>query len=193
MRKVFGITRSLIAVGAFWVLGICGQANAAPVQWRQADGGNDHYYEVIQPGHIIWLAARDAAEIASVHLATITSEAENIFVTDLLADTTHQSAWVGGYQVDGSIEPDGGWRWVTPDEAWSYWNWKLGEPNDSGGENALQGFASDHAFGPRLWNDLPNTSAQPAYVTETPEPATLSLLVLGGLAMVRRRGRGGRT
>jgi len=177
-----------ICVWVFLVLAICGLLDAAPVQWRLEDGGNDHYYEVIEPGAIIWLAARDAAEVGGVPLATITSEAENNFVTDMLAGTV-LSAWVGGYQVDGSEEPRGGWRWITPDEAWSYSNWNQGEPNDDGGENALQIFASDHHFWPGKWNDLSNTYAQRAYVVETPEPATLSLLTLGGLAVLRRRKR----
>ena len=42
--------------------------------------------------------------------------------------------WLGGFQDTndpGYYEPDGAWKWVTG-EPWSYANWKLGEPNDTG-------------------------------------------------------------
>jgi hypothetical protein len=36
-------------------------ASAQPVQWKAADGGNGHWYEVVATGNISWTAARDLA------------------------------------------------------------------------------------------------------------------------------------
>jgi hypothetical protein len=46
------------------------------------------------------------------------------------------------------VEPDGGWQWVTG-EAFSYTNWRLGEPNNNGDENRIQYFG-DQAIAPTL-------------------------------------------
>jgi len=61
------------------------------------------------------------------HLATITSSAENAFISTQLGTT--QFAWLGGEQPPGSLEPDGGWQWITG-EPWVYTNWDIGEPNN---------------------------------------------------------------
>jgi hypothetical protein len=134
-----------------------------PVQWID----NGHYYlRVDVPGLINWNDAKLAAEGLTYlgmqgHLVTLSSGAENLFLTnhpelgnrdggeDLL-----DAYWMGGYQLDGSSEPDGGWTWVTG-EAFGYTNWGDGEPNNSPvyNENSIQ-FAHDFSATGKQWNDV---------------------------------------
>lgn len=176
-----------------------GVANATPVQWAS----NSHYYELIYPTNgISWEAAKTAAAAMNYsgfqgHLATITSAAENFFITygSGLGNGNPESMWLGGYQVTGSPEPAGGWTWITG-EVFSYNNWASGEPNNNpDGENAIifqHGFTSDG----KEWNDLTSSWLQNGFVVEyeqgsgpapVPEPATLLLLGLGLLGIVSLR------
>ena len=170
------------------VLGLCvAEASAVPTYFS----GTGHYYEAVSAPNVDWAVAMNAASAMTYlgnpgYLVTTTSEAENNFVTNLMAGTIIDG-FAGGYQPDGSPEPDGGWRWVTG-EVWAYTNWNYGEPNNNGNESVLQVFAANNPDFPRRWNDYPATNGViGGYVVEyTPEPATLSLLALGGLALLRR-------
>jgi hypothetical protein len=171
------------------ILFSCGVCQAIPTLWDIKDGGNGHSYEVISiPSGILWTDARDAAIIAGGHLATITSEAEDIFVWGLL-DSSHfgdnpWGPWLGGFQPDGSTEPDGGWQWVTG-EAFSYTNW----PSDGGpsGSDALAYVDGSGGW----WNDFPmytlDYGITVAYVVEfIPDPAVIPLpstIILGAIGV----------
>jgi hypothetical protein len=111
--------------------------------WAVASGGNGHTYRVVAKTSLIsWDSANAAAQAAGGYLATITSSAENAFVSSLIDDPAYwvQSAnghgpWIGGYQLLGSSEPSGGWTWITQTgvstpEAFSFTNWESGEPNN---------------------------------------------------------------
>lgn len=131
-------------------------AFSAPIQWSIADGGNDHWYEVVavddgsepleENGGITWSAAAAAAASMGGYLATLTSPEEENFVNTTLGIYTnndfwfldgagnYQGPWLGGYQLSEASTPDSDWKWVTG-EAWSsYINWAPGEPNDAGGD-----------------------------------------------------------
>jgi hypothetical protein len=128
---------------------------------------NGHWYEVVGSS-ITWEDAKTAAQALSYsgmsgHLATITSEKENNFVSSL---GSVDGCWLGGFQSAGSSEPNGGWQWVTG-ESWSYTNWNSGEPNDMGNENALQFWNSN------VWNDK-NGNNMYGYIVEY-EPTTTSV------------------
>ena len=177
------------------------ELEAAPVQWRIEDGGNGHYYELLpEETGLSWEEAKKQAEDedkvfmgANGYLATITSVEENSFVFDtLLTSETLAFAFLGG----SLPTPGGQWQWDNGDP-WSYTRWKSGEPTGMPDEDALQmyGKADPNATkSPGYWNDMPKAHEYPdnsaAVVEYLPEPATLSLLVLGGLALVRRRKRG---
>ena len=157
--------------------------------------GTDHYYELVEQSGLDWDAADTAAQTKSHlgapgFLATITSAAENTFITDNLLSELQNSRgyWLGGLQPEGSAEPDGGWQWAVL-ETWSYTNWNAGEPNDAGeGEDRLEILARAGDTG--KWNDIYSgrTDLQ-GYIVEyyNPEPATLGVLLLGGLALLRWR------
>lgn len=89
--------------------------------------------------------AKKFCEVSGGHLATITSQEENKFITDkLLKYGRGDKYWLGG--TDENTE--GKWRWLYGSEPFSYTNWKLDEPNnDLDRENYLQIYLSGE------WND----------------------------------------
>lgn len=197
--------QGLFVLAIVGVAGLVTTANAVPVEWRVADGGNGHFYEAIAvPTGITWTDANEAAKSAGGYLATITSPEENNFVFSLIDNdiywfhvppSSNIGPWIGGYQPEGSSEPDGGWQWVTGDEEFNYTNWDEGVPdNQQRGDCIEQDYLH---FGWKLprttkWNDLWDNCPgflPHGYVIEIPEPATLLLLGLGGLALLRKRKR----
>jgi len=192
------MSRPVVGVLLLACLAVCGVAQGAPVQWPIGVGGNGHFYEPVAAG-LSWTEASAAATAAGGYLATITSEAEGDFVFSLVADKPelwefHNNGWygpwLGGFQPPGSAEPDGDWQWVTG-EPFSYTNWTAGEPNQWEGweEDCLRYKQKGSTLGPE-WNDevdSPTVTPPTGYVIEIPEPATLSLLAVGGLLLFRRR------
>ena len=147
------------------------------VRWSAAEGGNDHFYQVVlfdEP--ISWTDANSLARELGGHLVTITSQAEDEFVFRLIDDAKYwypglnlRGPWIGAYQPEGAPEPDGNCRWVTG-EPFEYTSWDVGQPNNSSG---LEHYA---AFGnqPRrvlTWNDLRDDYPEMiSFVVEFSEP-----------------------
>lgn len=146
-------------------------------QLSAAAGGwyNGHYYEVVSTG-MSWTSAKNAAEGRVQfglrgHLATITSAEENAFIARL---GSFGWLWVGGFQPDGTSEPNGGWTWVTS-EPFSYTNWGGGEPNNwNGTEEDRLAIHMPSGF----WNDGIENGGVSGYVVEYDIPADVSPPVL---------------
>ena len=181
-------------------------ASASPVLF----GSNA--YEFI-PGFFSWDMANAAAQALTYngvagHLVTITSAAENAFVTSLIASVEH-SVWIGAN--DRTVE--GEWRWVTGEQFWNggsggtlgpdvlYANWGLGQPDDFGSGQDVATIFGGLVASPGVagrWDDGGSGSGigggvfqRDGYLVEfertvVPEPATLLLVALGLGAATRR-------
>ena len=115
---------------------------AGPIQWTVAEGGNDHWYELVMPSSYqdsyTWAQARQAADSMSFdgeqgYLATVTSAGENQFLQDnyssqlidIHGPNDHSKyAWIGLF----AATPYSGFQWVTGEQL-AYTNWAPGEPN----------------------------------------------------------------
>src|SRR5690349_11720885 len=127
-------------------LAIAWPAAAAPVIWS----GNGHAYDTVMSfTGIGWVEAKLAARKRGCgwYLATITSAAEDKFVSDLV---THRidlfvdghGPWIGGHQRDSKAEPGSDWAWVTG-ERFTFAHWNPGEPDnkadgDTGSEPGIK-------------------------------------------------------
>ena len=126
-RVVLKLMLSLVAILASNI-----SAYSSPIVWS----GNDHAYDLVdvQPGGITWTASKGAAESSIYlgvpgHLVTITSAAENLWLTTTFTPAQLDGRWIGAYQFSKLHEPAGDWAWVTG-EPWAYTNWFPGEPNN---------------------------------------------------------------
>jgi|GEM_PF-838585 len=148
-----------------------------PVQWRNAEGGNGHWYQSFyvgpDPTHSEALVV---ATTRGAYLATMNVQPEQAFCVQLLqhsrAAEVVGGAWFGltqdRYRPDYS-EPSGGWGWV--DGTLSFTNWAPGEPsNDCFG--AAEDFANIRPDG--RWNDL---NERPDCVGTLPGGAVNSVLL----------------
>lgn len=194
------------------VIMISSQLDAAPVEWKLEDGGNGHFYEAFAPGPVSWTDASAAATSLGGYLATITSDAENDFIFSLIDSDgywqeftrgdgqlqTH-GPWIGLLQTPGSIEPNGGWAWVSG-ELFAFSAWATDEPNGQNLEDFGQFFGgpADGSVRQPFWNDHRDEAVVPengpiAYVVEfsaAPEPTNASLLLIA-LMSLTKPGRAG--
>lgn len=153
---------------ALFALGVS-TATAAPIHWTESG----HYYEAV-PRTTTWHEASALALRSLGYLVTVGAEPENVFAFGLVdtpeywidTGSTQVGPWIGGMQSVGSVEPSGGWKWVTG-EAFTYTAWRAGEPNDvDGGEDRVNFMgAADAGRGP-FWNDAGGGAAMLGLVVE---------------------------
>ena len=113
-----------------------------PIQWLASEGGNGNWYQRVTnegTSSTCWAEALDRARAAGGDLLSVTSQAENDFVTTRLARTG---------------APDTGWIGLTVGEpTWStgeplgYTNWFPGQPSGDGAHAVI-------SFQNATWNDL---------------------------------------
>ena len=113
------------------------------VAWNHPDGTTHYYLPIAVPHGITWDAAQDSAGVLDGYLATITSADEDAFVYGLIDSSGYwrergagvlAGPWIGGYQLEGSAEPEGGWFWITAEE-FSYSNWTSTQPDERNNTN----------------------------------------------------------
>ncbi|MDC7220552.1 MAG: hypothetical protein PQJ59_11520 [Spirochaetales bacterium] len=147
--------------------------------------GLTHYYELVYlpEGNLNWYQCAYLAQDAGGYLACPGSEGENSFLFDMINDTKYFwyfpeegdhygisiGPFLGGYQPEGSVEPAGGWSWLSG-EAWEYSNWAVNlddgvvdkdprdntQPNDSGDGQPIMGFGELNQPVP-TWGDYMET------------------------------------
>jgi len=125
----------MILCAMLLVFGVSGTAIAAPIQWKIADGGNDHWYDRVDTA-MTWHNAKTYAEGLGGYLATIFSQDENNFIyNNLYVGQSTSAVWLGG--TDEAQE--GVWNWVTGETFWNngtcllYCNWNLIQPDNHSG------------------------------------------------------------
>jgi len=188
----------IIRILAFVSLAVL-PASAQWVRWETSAGGNGHWYKALRnTSGANWTQVNELARAEGGYLATITSAAENAFVFSLINSPEFFQAIgggsgpaIGGFQPEGSLEPDGGWTWVTG-EAWGYTNWTPPTngfpqmPDNADGypnENRLHFFSGAQGVPAPTWNDLPDWDTNlGGYVVES--DTTPSEVVVSGLPSI---------
>jgi hypothetical protein len=187
------LSGSVIAFG----LSMSSAVFAEVTQWRVADGGNDHYYNIVVTPVQTWVASKAQAESLGGYLASIRSPEENSWIWNAFNVGATAEYWTstgpwpgydgpvfGAYRAPNSTQ----WTWVSGETwDWSNWGWGAGP-----GEAGAQFIAHSSA-----WDDIGvygGTSAggNVSFIVEwntnpIPAPAASALLALAGFVSRRRR------
>jgi len=199
------------------MMGVVQVASASLITYEKLDSatwdaGNGHTYELFQkqdhgiPTHLTWNEANTQAQLAGGHLVTLTSQDENDFVFDALADKLalwrETSGWSAGPWIGASAAADEAWSWVTGED-FTYTNWIPGEPNGNDDSHNYARFSGQNGNGDKAtfnsWDDVPDHgySISKIYIVEysnvsaVPVPAAAFLFApaLLGLMGLRRKAK----
>jgi hypothetical protein len=179
------------------------------VQGPVLNPANNHSYYLLSQD--TWTNSETQAEALGGTLVTVNDAAENSYVYNTFAGAGTRNLWIG--YNDPTQDSHGGlhasnFTWVSGETA-AYTDWCVGEPNNSGrsGEHEyygmMWGLNSDIALDTTHhrvaggWNDIVTAGTYPVIVLGqpygvveiVPEPASISLLVLGTVSMLIRRRR----
>lgn len=178
-------------------------AHAQLIFWDPANGGNGHYYQPVLT-LADWETANTAAVAQGGYLVSLTSAAENDFVSSLVQNPAYWSTleaggnvfglgpWLGGLQPAGSSEPDGGWLWSSGEGllANTYTHWDVSQPDEflAQDQNRLSFYSRDwNTFGvQKTWDDA-NGLGQRTYIIEysaSPVPEPEEYAAFAGIALV---------
>lgn len=136
---------------------------------------NEHSYYAILTWGSSWQSAVADAKKRGGYLASITSEAENSFVFELIKNDErlwdmHQDGqafgpWIGTYQEEGAIEPDGGWALVSGEPV-TFSSWSEGQPNNHGGNSDVVRFHNYVHQPSPYWDDANGAGSSRGYILE---------------------------
>lgn len=195
--KIQVILRSALFVALTAAAGVVSANPSIPLPSCQGPVEFDgRYYELVAQNGISWNTAKAAAKNKvfngiTGHLATITSEREDVFVERLRkcarARTSNrllrEEVWVGGSQQNCTPQPRCGWQWENdegpisvppgPFELPSYSNWLANEPNNLGGNERHLGIGLRGEFG---WNDEGNLGNIGGYIVEYDTSSNISAI-----------------
>jgi hypothetical protein len=165
--------RALQNLGVVSSIAIASVATAQnAVEWRVADGGNGHWYELVVPSERISMtAAATAAQALGGALCSVGSAAENQFVFELAsADPSRWTiAWPGAGQITGpwlgASYVAGSWTWLDG-TSWSYTQWAPTEPNYLFEETAVLFMGPAGGSPTPQWNNLRPDYVNWGYVVE---------------------------
>ncbi len=173
-------------------------SSASMVQWKAADGGNDHWYEVrVFSASVTWHDAAAIAAASGGYLATLTSAQENAFVFDLSLATPNAwnrsfdpigvwnyGPWLGGVRDNSSPS---GWSWITG-ETWGFQSWYFNQPDSALQKYLAFGVGVNDTPAP-VWSDTFEFEPVRSLVIEynIPTPATSVALVASACIARRRR------
>jgi hypothetical protein len=168
-ERVAAIAIALLGCGLFRI------AAAAPVQWKSAEGGNDHVYDiVVNDSHdcsevmngIRFKEAVSEANAMGGYLATPNLTGEASFIYDNLVapaeDGKDQRYWLGGHCTDGCQS----FHWVTGEPVTGWGGYTMIDGADS---EVPHGIVQGGEFGAAL-QDLPQNRAANGFVVEFDTP-----------------------
>lgn len=143
---------------------------------------NGHFYYLLDAD--TWTNSEDQAIALGGHLVTINDQAEQDLVFETFSGG--RNLWIG---FTDTLE-EGNFVWISG-EAVTYTNWETNEPNNLQDEDYAH-INGQNADWNGQWNDLHDWGREgwtvPYGVVEViPEPATLGLLLVGGMVLLRRR------
>ncbi|WP_052700250.1 C-type lectin domain-containing protein [Methylocucumis oryzae] len=137
LRKLFSpscLTTSLI--GSLVLITSTGAyADSNKIKWDS----NGHFYQRFDR-NFTWNESKAYCESLSAHLATITSDEENTFITSKVLPG---GSYADYYYIGATDETtEGVWKWITG-EPFAYNHWQPGQPNCRNGENYLLIYYTD--------------------------------------------------
>jgi hypothetical protein len=183
MRNANSLASALI------VAVLASEAVALPIgyDWHPYGG---HYYALSQT-YGNWLTVEAEAESHNGYLVAVNDAAETTWLNSVFGGLP---VFIGLRQLPGSLEPKGGWEWASG-EPLVYTNWDSNQPDNwTGHDNYGMINPTSVSYPPgthNTWHDVPVEGWQPTSnyrgIIEIPEPATLCLMVCGGLTLLRRQ------
>ncbi|MBF0538010.1 MAG: VCBS repeat-containing protein [Nitrospirae bacterium] len=172
---------------------VTGKSTSTP---KIVNPANNHTYQRFDTT-MTWADAKANCERLGGHLATVTSDSENKFLTDtsLFPSDSYGTCWLGA--TDTAL--NGTWVWVTV-EQWQFTAWGTGEPNNYGGNEHCLTYYNAPGYTQQYskWNDADCSTLQPVLCewdsptpTSTPTPTPTPTPIPGGLLLtVTKTGTG---